>query len=158
MGNTFGKLFRLTTFGESHGKALGAILDGCPAGLTLDLEKIRAEMQRRKPGQSKITTQRKEEDEIELLSGVFEGKTTGTPIGILIPKPIAFEKASLAAKSGSQKFMSHHVASDSAFAMTIAHVRRSSNIGPYGAPPSEKSRLDIFSLIIKFYAACEPQP
>ena len=85
MGNTFGKLFRLTTFGESHGKALGAILDGCPAGLTLDLEKIRAEMQRRKPGQSKITTQRKEEDEIELLSGVFEGKTTGTPIGILIP-------------------------------------------------------------------------
>ena len=85
MGNTFGKLFRLTTFGESHGKALGAILDGCPAGLTLDLEKIRAEMQRRKPGQSKITTHRKEEDEIELLSGVFEGKTTGTPIGILIP-------------------------------------------------------------------------
>ena len=85
MGNTFGKLFRLTTFGESHGKAIGAILDGCPAGLTLDLEKIRAEMQRRKPGQSKITTQRKEEDEIELLSGVFEGKTTGTPIGILIP-------------------------------------------------------------------------
>ena len=85
MGNTFGKLFRLTTFGESHGKALGAILDGCPAGLTLDLEKIRVEMQRRKPGQSKITTQRKEEDEIELLSGVFEGKTTGTPIGILIP-------------------------------------------------------------------------
>ncbi|MFZ9187158.1 MAG: chorismate synthase, partial [Algoriphagus sp.] len=85
MGNSFGKLFRLTTFGESHGKALGAILDGCPAGLTLDLEKIRAEMQRRKPGQSKITTQRKEEDEIELLSGVFEGKTTGTPIGILIP-------------------------------------------------------------------------
>ena len=85
MGNTFGKLFRLTTFGESHGKALGAILDGCPAGLDLDLEKIRMEMQRRKPGQSKITTQRKEEDEIELLSGVFEGKTTGTPIGILIP-------------------------------------------------------------------------
>ncbi len=85
MGNTFGKLFRLTTFGESHGKALGAILDGCPAGLPLDLEKIRMEMQRRKPGQSKITTQRKEEDEIELLSGVFEGKTTGTPIGILIP-------------------------------------------------------------------------
>jgi chorismate synthase len=85
MGNSFGMLFRLTTFGESHGKALGAIVEGCPAGLTLDLEKIRLEMQRRKPGQSKITTQRKEEDEIELLSGVFEGKTTGTPIGILIP-------------------------------------------------------------------------
>lgn len=85
MGNSIGRLFKLTTFGESHGKALGAIVEGCPAGLTLDLEKIRLEMQRRKPGQSKITTQRKEEDEIELLSGVFEGKTTGTPIGILIP-------------------------------------------------------------------------
>ncbi len=85
MGNSFGKLFRLTTFGESHGKALGAILEGCPAGLELDLEKIQLDMQRRKPGQSKITTQRREEDEVELLSGVFEGKTTGTPIGILIP-------------------------------------------------------------------------
>ena len=84
MGNTFGKLFKITTFGESHGKALGAILEGCPAGLELDEEKIRLEMQRRKPGQSKITTQRKEEDEIEILSGVFEGKTTGTPIGIVI--------------------------------------------------------------------------
>ncbi|GMQ28766.1 chorismate synthase [Algoriphagus confluentis] len=85
MGNSFGRLFRITTFGESHGKALGVIIDGCPAGLNLDLEKIREEMQRRKPGQSKITTQRKEEDEIEILSGVFEGKTTGTPIGIVIP-------------------------------------------------------------------------
>ncbi|MFM7627899.1 MAG: chorismate synthase [Algoriphagus sp.] len=85
MGNSFGRLFRVTTFGESHGKALGAIVEGCPSGLTLDLEKIQAEMQRRKPGQSKITTQRKEEDEVELLSGVFEGKTTGTPIGLIIP-------------------------------------------------------------------------
>jgi len=85
MGNSIGKLFRLTTFGESHGKALGAILEGCPAGLELDLDKIQVDMQRRKPGQSKITTQRREEDEVELLSGVFEGKTTGTPIGILIP-------------------------------------------------------------------------
>jgi chorismate synthase len=84
MGNSFGRLFRLTTFGESHGKALGAIVEGCPAGIELDEEQIRVEMQRRKPGQSKITTQRKEEDEIEILSGVFEGKTTGTPIGIVI--------------------------------------------------------------------------
>ncbi len=84
MGKSFGRLFRITTFGESHGKALGAIIEGCPAGLELDEEKIRLEMQRRKPGQSKITTQRKEEDEFELLSGVFEGKTTGTPIGIVI--------------------------------------------------------------------------
>ncbi len=84
MGNSFGKLFKITTFGESHGKALGAIVEGCPAGLSLDEDKIRHEMQRRKPGQSKITTQRKEEDEFEILSGVFEGKTTGTPIGIVI--------------------------------------------------------------------------
>ncbi|TNF44455.1 MAG: chorismate synthase, partial [Cytophagales bacterium] len=73
MGNSFGRLFRITTFGESHGKALGVIIDGCPAGLELDLDKIREEMQRRKPGQSKITTQRKEEDDIEILSGIFEG-------------------------------------------------------------------------------------
>ncbi|MDG1275762.1 MAG: chorismate synthase [Algoriphagus sp.] len=84
MGNSFGKLFKITTFGESHGVALGVIIEGCPAGLIIDEEKIIAEMQRRKPGQSKITTQRKEEDEIEILSGVFEGKSTGTPIGIVI--------------------------------------------------------------------------
>lgn len=84
MGNTFGKLFKISTFGESHGVALGVVLEGCPAGLTIDEEKIRLEMQRRKPGQSKITTQRKEEDNIEILSGVFEGKSTGTPIGIVI--------------------------------------------------------------------------
>jgi chorismate synthase len=85
MGNSFGKLFKITTFGESHGLALGVIIEGCPAGLKIDEEKIRLEMQRRKPGQSKITTQRKEEDEIQILSGVFEGRTTGTPIGIVIP-------------------------------------------------------------------------
>ncbi len=85
MGNSFGKLFKITTFGESHGLALGVIIEGCPAGLKIDEEKIRLEMQRRKPGQSKITTQRKEEDEIQILSGVFEGQTTGTPIGIVIP-------------------------------------------------------------------------
>jgi chorismate synthase len=84
MGNSFGKLFKITTFGESHGVALGVIIEGCPAGLIMDEGKIIAEMQRRKPGQSKITTQRKEEDEIEILSGVFEGKSTGTPIGIVI--------------------------------------------------------------------------
>lgn len=85
MGNSFGKLFKITTFGESHGLALGVIIEGCPAGLKIDEEKIRQEMQRRKPGQSKITTQRKEEDEIQILSGVFEGQSTGTPIGIVIP-------------------------------------------------------------------------
>ncbi len=84
MGNSFGKLFKITTFGESHGVALGVVIEGCPAGLDIDENQIVAEMQRRKPGQSKITTQRKEEDEIEILSGVFEGKSTGTPIGIVI--------------------------------------------------------------------------
>ena len=83
-GNTFGTLFRLTTFGESHGTAIGGILDGCPAGLMIDLEFINSELQRRKPGQSHITTQRKEEDHVKFLSGIFEGKTTGHPIGFTI--------------------------------------------------------------------------
>lgn len=84
MSNTFGNLFRITTFGESHGKALGATIDGCPAGITIDEELIQQELDRRRPGQSKITTQRQEADRVEILSGVFEGKTTGTPIGLLI--------------------------------------------------------------------------
>lgn len=84
-GNTFGKLFKLTTFGESHGEALGGIIDGCPAGITLDFDAIQLEMQRRKPGQSSIVTQRKEADEVQFLSGIFKGKTTGTPIGFIIP-------------------------------------------------------------------------
>jgi len=83
-GNSFGKLFKLTTFGESHGVAIGGIIDGCPAGITLDFDKIQAEMNRRKPGQSAIVTQRKEPDTVEFLSGIFEGKTTGTPIGFTI--------------------------------------------------------------------------
>lgn len=80
MRNTFGTLFRLTTFGESHGKAVGGIVDGFPAGIDIDLEFIQNELARRRPGQSRITTDRKEPDEVELLSGVFEGKSTGTPI------------------------------------------------------------------------------
>jgi chorismate synthase len=84
-GNTFGKLFKLTTFGESHGIAIGGIIEGCPAGITLDFEKIALEMARRKPGQSKIVSQRKESDTVQFLSGIFEGKTTGTPIGFIIP-------------------------------------------------------------------------
>ncbi|MFD1095943.1 chorismate synthase [Salegentibacter chungangensis] len=83
-GNSFGKLFKLTTFGESHGKAIGGIIDGCPAGLDVDLDKIQNELNRRKPGQSAIVTQRKEPDTVEFLSGVFEGRTTGTPIGFII--------------------------------------------------------------------------
>lgn len=83
-GNSFGKIFKLTTFGESHGPAIGGIIDGCPSGLLLDFEAINAEMQRRKPGQSNIVTQRKEEDKVIFLSGIFEGKTTGTPIGFTI--------------------------------------------------------------------------
>lgn len=83
-GNTFGSCFKLTTFGESHGPALGGIIDGCPAGLKLDFDAIQTEMVRRKPGQSAIVTQRKEPDEVKFLSGLFEGVTTGTPIGFVI--------------------------------------------------------------------------
>ncbi len=83
-GNTFGKLFNLTTFGESHGAAIGGIIDGCPSGITLNFEAIQNEMNRRKPGQSAIVTQRKEPDEVKFLSGIFEGTTTGTPIGFVI--------------------------------------------------------------------------
>jgi chorismate synthase len=84
MGNSFGKLFSITTFGESHGAAIGAIIDGCPGGLEIDEVFIQSELDRRKPGQSKITTQRKEEDKFKILSGVFEGKSTGAPIAIVI--------------------------------------------------------------------------
>lgn len=84
MGNSFGRIFRISTFGESHGKAIGVIIDGCPAGLEISEEDIQVELVRRKPGQSRLTTQRKEADACEILSGVFEGKTTGTPIQILI--------------------------------------------------------------------------
>ena len=83
-GNTFGNIFKLTTFGESHGAALGGVIDGCPSGLKIDLNAIQIEMDRRKPGQSAIVTQRKESDTVTFYSGIFEGETTGTPIGFLI--------------------------------------------------------------------------
>lgn len=83
-GNTFGNTFRITTFGESHGKAIGVIIDGCPAGVTIDENFIQAELDRRRPGQSKIVTQRAESDTAQILSGVFEGKSTGHPISIVI--------------------------------------------------------------------------
>ena len=83
-GNSFGNIFKLTTFGESHGKAIGGIIDGCPSGIKVDLEAIQQELNRRKPGQSEIVTQRKEPDAVEFLSGIFEGTTTGTSIGFII--------------------------------------------------------------------------
>tara|TARA_A100001234_G_C12613574_1_gene380590 strand:+ start:53 stop:1111 length:1059 start_codon:yes stop_codon:yes gene_type:complete len=83
-GNTFGKIFRVTTFGESHGKALGCVIDGCPPNIKIDESDIQKDLDRRKPGQSKYTTQRKEDDKVEILSGVFNGVTTGTPIALLI--------------------------------------------------------------------------
>ncbi len=83
-GNSFGRFFRITTWGESHGLALGVIVDGCPAGLEVSAEDIQYELDRRRPGQSRITTQRKEADAIEILSGVFEGKTLGTPISMMV--------------------------------------------------------------------------
>jgi chorismate synthase len=83
-GNTFGQAFKITTFGESHGKAIGVILDGCPAGLPIEEQFIQRELDRRRPGQSKIVTQRKESDIVHILSGVFEGQSTGTPISMII--------------------------------------------------------------------------
>jgi len=84
MANSFGKLYTITTFGESHGEAIGGVIDGCPAGVELNFEAIQNELNRRKPGQSKIVTQRKEPDEVQFLSGIFEGKTTGASIGFII--------------------------------------------------------------------------
>ena len=84
-GSTFGTLFKLSTFGESHGVAIGGVIDGVPANIPIDVDTIQAELDRRKPGQSAIVTQRKESDTVQLLSGIFEGKTTGTPIGFIIP-------------------------------------------------------------------------
>jgi chorismate synthase len=84
MGNTFGQLFRVTTFGESHGGGIGVVIDGCPPKIDISTADVQRELDRRRPGQSKITTQRQEEDRCEILSGVFEGKTLGTPIAILV--------------------------------------------------------------------------
>ena len=85
-GNTFGQAFTLTTFGESHGLAMGAVVDGCPPGLPLAEEDLQTELDRRRPGRSRYTTQRREPDAVKILSGVFEGVTTGTPIGLVIEK------------------------------------------------------------------------
>ena len=84
MNNSFGKIYRISTYGESHGLAIGVIIDGCPPGVEIDKKNIQKELDRRKPGQSKITTQRKESDSVEILSGIFNGKSTGSPISLLI--------------------------------------------------------------------------
>jgi chorismate synthase len=91
-GNTFGKIFKISSFGESHGLAIGVVIDGIPAGLSIDLDHIQWQMDRRRPGQSKIVTQRKESDKAEIMSGLFEGKTTGTPLFILIKNEDAKSK------------------------------------------------------------------
>jgi len=92
-GNSFGTIFRITTWGESHGPAVGVVLDGCPSGLEITAEEIQFELDRRRPGQSKITTQRKEPDTVEILSGVFEGKTLGTPISLMVRNTDAISKS-----------------------------------------------------------------
>ncbi|HRH66928.1 MAG TPA: chorismate synthase [Bacteroidia bacterium] len=110
-GNSFGTLFKLTTFGESHGTAIGGIIDGCPAGLHLDFEKLRKEMARRKPGQSDVSSPRKENDEFEILSGIFEGKTLGTPIAFMIRnqdyKPSDYEVVKSAFRPSHADFTYH---------------------------------------------------
>ena len=85
MGNSFGTLFRISTWGESHGGGIGVVIDGCPPRLPLDVEEIQFELDRRRPGQSDITTPRKESDTAEIVSGLYDGQTTGTPIGIYVP-------------------------------------------------------------------------
>ena len=84
MSNTFGKIFKLTSFGESHGAAIGGVIDGCPAGVEINIDFIQQQLDRRRPGQSVITTSRDEKDQVEFLSGIFERKTLGTPIGFII--------------------------------------------------------------------------
>ena len=93
MGNRFGTLFTITTFGESHGPAVGVVIDGCPPKIPISEEEIQVELDRRRPGQSKITTPRKERDQVEILSGIFEGKTTGMPITLLVRNKDANPKA-----------------------------------------------------------------
>ena len=92
-GNSFGRLFRISTWGESHGKAVGVVLDGCPPGVKISEEDIQFELDRRRPGQSRITTQRNEPDKVEILSGVFGGKTTGTPISMIVRNTDAISKS-----------------------------------------------------------------
>lgn len=92
MGNSFGKIFKLTTFGESHGELIGGIIDGCPAGVVIDFDSVQQKLDSRRPGQHKLTSQRKESDKVEFLSGIFEGKTTGTPIGFSIKNEDAKSK------------------------------------------------------------------
>ncbi len=92
MSNSFGRIFKITSFGESHGAAVGVVIDGCPPGLDIDESLIHLDLQRRKPGQSKITTARNETEEFQVLSGVFEGKSTGAPICIVIPNQDAKSK------------------------------------------------------------------
>ena len=84
MFNSFGNILRLTSFGESHGKGIGGVIDGFPAGITIDMDFVQSELDRRRPGQSRITTSRKESDKVEFLSGIFEGKSTGCPIGFIV--------------------------------------------------------------------------
>ena len=93
MGNSFGKLFKLTSFGESHGKIIGGVIDGCPSNIEIDLDYIQNKLDKRKPGQSDITTDRKEDDKLEILSGVFENKTLGTPLAFIV-KNNSFDSSS----------------------------------------------------------------
>ncbi len=111
MASTFGHLFRITTFGESHGRAVGVVVDGCPPNLPLSQEDIQSELDRRRPGQSKIVSQRKEADQVEILSGVFEGKTLGTPIALLVwnqdVKPEHYEEIKTKFRPGHAEFTYH---------------------------------------------------
>ena len=103
-GNSFGSLFKITTWGESHGPAIGVVIDGCPAGLKISEKIIQKDLNRRKPKQSNITTQRKEEDKIKILSGIFSGTTTGAPISLMIENKDQFEEVPLIVGPWPQQF------------------------------------------------------
>ncbi len=120
-GNTFGKLFTVTTFGESHGPALGAIVDGCPPGLALSEADLQRDLDRRRPGSSRHTTQRREPDQVKILSGVFEGRTTGTPIGLAIENPTSAPRTTpRSRRSSAPRMPTTPITTSTAFATTAA--------------------------------------
>ena len=146
-GNSFGTLFVVTTFGESHGRALGCIVDGCPPGLPLDEADIQSDLDRRRPGRSRHTTQRNEPDQVQILSGVFEGRTTGTPIGLVIFNQDQRSKdyGEIAQKfrpgqqQGGAKYSCHHADADT--------EEQKNNKGCQGKVPAAKWRCPHVDII-----------
>jgi len=140
-GNTYGKLFTVTSAGESHGPALVAIVDGCPPGLELSLEDLQRDLDRRKPGTSRHTTQRQEDDVVEILAGVFEGKTTGCAIGLLIRIPIRSPRITRRSRMSSARPMPiTPISTSTASATTVAVAAARLARPPCAWPPAPSPR------------------